>query len=78
MVTPFSDPPLDPLPYRICQAFQILLQSEAPTYLNSDPEEKLQSPHWLISATPPEFNHLRGPDKPYTPTSASLVSYSTI
>jgi hypothetical protein len=28
-------------------------------YLNSDGAEKLQVSRWLISATPPEFNHLQ-------------------
>src|ERR1700691_2266536 len=41
------------------QVFRIFCLSEAPMYLNSGPKEKLQSPRWLISATPPEFNHLR-------------------
>src|SRR5580658_7914379 len=59
MVIPLvSDPPLrsnrPDLP-----AAQILLQSQAPTYLNSDHEEKLQLLLWLISATLPEFNHLQ-------------------
>src|ERR1700677_790513 len=40
------------------QVFRIFCLSEAPMYLNSGPKEKLQSPRWLISATPPEFNHL--------------------
>ena len=57
MVTPFFRPAAEPQTYRICQAFQILLRSEAPTYLNSDCQEKLQFPQWLISATLPEFNH---------------------
>lgn len=34
--------------------------SEAPIYLNSDANKKLQVPHWLISATPLEFNRLLG------------------
>jgi hypothetical protein len=29
--------------------------------LNSGREKKLQAPHWLISATLPEFNHLQAP-----------------
>src|ERR1700691_3503684 len=59
MVTPFSDPPLSLQTDRICPVFQILLQSESPTYLNSDAEKKLQFPQWLISATPLEFSHLQ-------------------
>src|SRR6202041_377080 len=35
------------------------LSPETPTYLNSPLTEKLQVPQWLISATPPEFNHLQ-------------------
>src|ERR1700722_1444087 len=35
------------------------LSPEAPIYLNSPLTEKLQVPQWLISATPPEFNHLQ-------------------
>jgi len=42
------------------QAAQILLLSEASMYLNSKLIKKLQLPQWLISATLPEFNHLRG------------------
>src|SRR5580692_12655653 len=35
------------------------LSPEAPVYLNSQLAEKLQVQQWLISATPPEFNHLQ-------------------
>jgi hypothetical protein len=48
-----SDPPDLP-------ALKILTLSEAPIYLNSDGPKKLQLHYWLISATPHEFNHLRG------------------
>jgi hypothetical protein len=41
------------------QVFWIVFLSEAPTYLNSNPKEKLQVDQWLISATLPEFSHLQ-------------------
>ena len=57
--------------HRICQLFRILFLSEAPIYLNSETEEKLQFHEWLFSATPRGFNHLRG-TRVYAPTRASL------
>jgi hypothetical protein len=60
MVFPLvPDPPFQPQSPPDLQVSKILFLSEAPIYLNSAGQKKLQIEEWLISATPYEFNHLR-------------------
>jgi hypothetical protein len=58
MVNPLVSGPLLTLKLRTRRPFGLNLQSELPTYLNSNLRKKLQVWQWLISATPLEINHL--------------------
>jgi hypothetical protein len=67
MVIPLvSDPPFPSNPPDL-QTLRFYFNPELPIYLNSETREKLQSGEWLISASPPEFSHLRAPSWRHEP-----------
>jgi hypothetical protein len=59
-------------------AFQMLFPFKLPTYLNSEGEEKLQVREWLISATPPKFNHLRRDARTEDPPTRPIESLGPV